>query len=114
MLCLPKYFFYLGAITCYIRQRQVEVSMTLDKEWLDLSKARHKVLNILELFDGIPVIDEDLDADYGPNDIDACLGLADLELRRVLRLIDGRLDNIAAIKQEEWREIGQAEMDAAR
>ena len=63
---------------------------------------------------GIPVIDEDLDADYGPNDIDACLGLADLELRRVLRLIDGRLDNIAAIKQEEWREIGQAEMDAAR
>jgi len=49
-----------------------------------------------------------------PNDIDACLGLADLELRRVLRLIDGRLDNIAAIKQEEWREIGQAEMDAAR
>ncbi len=42
----------------------------------------------LELFDGIPVIDEDLDADYGPNDIDACLGLADLELRRVLRLID--------------------------
>ncbi len=86
----------------------------LDKEWLDLSKARHKVLNILELFDGIPVIDEDLDADYGPNDIDACLGLADLELRRVLRLIDGRLDNIAAIKQEEWREIGQAEMDAAR
>ena len=88
--------------------------MSLDKEWLDLSKARHKVLSILELFDGIPVIDEDLDADYGPNDIDACLGLADLELRRVLRLIDGRLDNIVAVKQEEWREIGQAEMDAAR
>ena len=88
--------------------------MTLDKEWLDLSRARHKIVNILEQFDGIPVIDEDLDADYGPNDIDACLGLADLELRRVLRLIDGRLDNIAAIKQEMWREIGQAEMDAAR
>ena len=67
-----------------------------------------------QIMDATPIWNNDLDTDYGPNDIDACLGIAGLQLVRVLNLISARMDEIAIIKQEEWREIGAAEMDAAR
>ena len=88
--------------------------MSIDKEWLLLSRIRGNVETMSEIMDATPIWNNDLDTDYGPNDIDACLGLAGLQLVRVLNLISARMDEIAIIKQEEWREIGAAEMDAAR
>lgn len=87
--------------------------MSIDKEWLLLSRIRGNVETMSEIMDATPIWNNDLDTDYGPNDIDACLGLAGLQLVRVLNLISARMDEIAIIKQEEWREIGAAEMDAA-
>ena len=88
--------------------------MSLDKEYLLLSSIRSKVGQMSALMDETPLWSADLDCDYGPNDIDACLGLAGLQLARASMLIAARIDEIMTIKQEEWREIGQAEMDAAR
>ena len=88
--------------------------MSIDKEWLLLSRIRGNVETMSEIMDATPIWNNDLDTDYGPNDIDACLGIAGLQLVRVLNLINARMDEIAIIKQEEWREIGAAEMDAAR
>jgi hypothetical protein len=88
--------------------------VSIDKEWLLLSRIRGNVETMSEIMDATPIWNNDLDTDYGPNDIDACLGLAGLQLVRVLNLISARMDEIAIIKQEEWREIGAAEMDAAR
>ena len=88
--------------------------MSIDKEWLLLSRIRSNVETMSEIMDATPIWNNDLDTDYGPNDIDACLGIAGLQLVRVLNLINARMDEIAIIKQEEWREIGAAEMDAAR
>ena len=88
--------------------------MSIDKEYLLLSRIRSNVETMSEIMDATPIWNNDLDTDYGPNDIDACLGLAGLQLVRVLNLINARLEEIAIIKQEEWREIGAAEMDAAR
>jgi hypothetical protein len=87
--------------------------VSIDKEWLLLSRIRGNVETMSEIMDATPIWNNDLDTDYGPNDIDACLGLAGLQLVRVLNLISARMDEIAIIKQEEWREIGAAEMDAA-
>jgi hypothetical protein len=88
--------------------------VSIDKEWLLLSRIRSNVETMSEIMDATPIWNNDLDTDYGPNDIDACLGIAGLQLVRVLNLINARMDEIAIIKQEEWREIGAAEMDAAR
>ncbi len=88
--------------------------MSIDKEYLLLSRIRSNVETMSEIMDATPIWNNDLDTDYGPNDIDACLGIAGLQLVRVLNLINARLEEIAIIKQEEWREIGAAEMDAAR
>jgi hypothetical protein len=88
--------------------------VSIDKEWLLLSRIRGNVETMSEIMDATPIWNNDLDTDYGPNDIDACLGIAGLQLVRVLNLINARMDEIAIIKQEEWREIGAAEMDAAR
>ncbi len=88
--------------------------MSLDKEYLLLGRIRNNVQTMSEIMDATPIWNNDLDTDYGPNDIDACLGIAGLQLVRVLNLINARMDEIAIIKQEEWREIGAAEMDAAR
>ena len=88
--------------------------MSLDKEYLLLGRIRNNVQTMSEIMDATPIWNNDLDTDYGPNDIDACLGIAGLQLVRVLNLISARMDEIAIIKQEEWREIGAAEMDAAR
>ncbi len=88
--------------------------MSIDKEYLLLSRIRSNVETMSEIMDATPIWNNDLDTDYGPNDIDACLGLAGLQLVRALHNINARMDEIAQIKQEEWREIGQAEMDAAR
>jgi hypothetical protein len=88
--------------------------VSIDKEWLLLSRIRGNVETMSEIMDATPIWNNDLDTDYGPNDIDACLGIAGLQLVRVLNLISARMDEIAIIKQEEWREIGAAEMDAAR
>ena len=88
--------------------------MSIDKEWLLLSRIRGNVETMSEIMDATPIWNNDLDTDYGPNDIDACLGIAGLQLVRVLNLISARMDEIAIIKQEEWHEIGAAEMDAAR
>lgn len=88
--------------------------MSIDKEWLLLSRIRGNVETMSQIMDATPIWNNDLDTDYGPNDIDACLGIAGLQLVRVLNLINARMDEIAIIKQEEWREIGAAEMDAAR
>ena len=87
--------------------------MSIDKEYLLLSRIRNNVETMSEIMDATPIWNNDLDTDYGPNDIDACLGIAGLQLVRVLNLINTRLEEIAIIKQEEWREIGAAEMDAA-
>ena len=87
--------------------------MSIDKEYLLLSRIRNNVETMSEIMDATPIWNNDLDTDYGPNDIDACLGIAGLQLVRVLNLINARLEEIAIIKQEEWREIGAAEMDAA-
>jgi len=88
--------------------------VSLDKEYLLLGRIRNNVQTMSEIMDATPIWNNDLDTDYGPNDIDACLGIAGLQLVRVLNLINARMDEIAIIKQEEWREIGAAEMDAAR
>jgi len=88
--------------------------VSLDKEYLLLGRIRNNVQTMSEIMDATPIWSNDLDTDYGPNDIDACLGIAGLQLVRVLNLINARLEEIAIIKQEEWREIGAAEMDAAR
>jgi len=88
--------------------------VSIDKEWLLLSRIRGNVETMSEIMDATPIWNNDLDTDYGPNDIDACLGIAGLQLVRVLNLINARLEEIAIIKQEEWREIGAAEMDAAQ
>jgi hypothetical protein len=88
--------------------------VSIDKEWLLLSRIRGNVETMSQIMDATPIWNNDLDTDYGPNDIDACLGIAGLQLVRVLNLISARMDEIAIIKQEEWREIGAAEMDAAR
>jgi hypothetical protein len=88
--------------------------MSLEKEYVILANIRSKVDQMSALMDATPLWSNDLDADYGPNDIDACLGLAGLQLARVSMLIAARIDEILDIRQEEWREIGQAEMDAAR
>jgi len=88
--------------------------VSIDKEYLLLSRIRSNVETMSEIMDATPIWNNDLDTDYGPNDIDACLGIAGLQLVRVLNLINARLEEIAIIKQEEWREIGAAEMDAAR
>jgi hypothetical protein len=88
--------------------------VSIDKEWLLLSRIRGNVETMSEIMDATPIWNNDLDTDYGPNDIDACLGIAGLQLVRVLNLISARMEEIAIIKQEEWREIGAAEMDAAR
>lgn len=88
--------------------------MSLDKEYLLLSTIRSKVDQMSALMDETPLWSADLDAEYGTGDIDACLGLAGLELARAGMIIAARIEEILAIKQTEWREIGQAEMDAAR
>jgi len=88
--------------------------MSLDKEYLLLSHIRRCVNDMSAIMDKTPIWNNDLDADYGPNDIDACLGLTGLNLARASMLIGLRIDEINKIKQEEWREIGAAEMDAAR
>jgi hypothetical protein len=88
--------------------------MSLDKEYILLSTIRSKVDQMSALMDETPLWSADLDTDYGVGDIDACLGLAGLQLARASMLIAARIDEIMTIKQEEWREIGQAEMDAAR
>jgi len=88
--------------------------VSIDKEYLLLSRIRSNVETMSEIMDATPIWNNDLDTDYGPNDIDACLGIAGLQLVRVLNLINARLEEIAIIKQEKWREIGAAEMDAAR
>ena len=87
--------------------------MNIDKEYLLLSRIRSNVETMSEIMDATPIWNNDLDTDYGPNDIDACLGIAGLQLVRVLNLINARLEEIAIIKQEEWCEIGQAECEAA-
>ena len=88
--------------------------MSLDKEYVLLSTIRSKVYAMSAILDATPLWSDDLDTDYGVGDIDACLGLAGLQLARASILIAARIDEILNIKQEEWREIGQAEMDAAR
>jgi len=88
--------------------------MSLDKEYVLLSTIRSKVDQMSALMDETPLWSADLDAEYGTGDIDACLGLAGLELARAGMIIAARIEEILAIKQTEWREIGQAEMDAAR
>ena len=88
--------------------------MSLDKEYVLLSTIRSKVNEMSAILDATPLWSDDLDTDYGVGDIDACLGLAGLQLARASILIAARIDEILNIKQEEWREIGQAEMDAAR
>lgn len=88
--------------------------MSLDKEYVLLSTIRSKVDQMTVLMDDTPLWSADLDAEYGTGDIDACLGLAGLQLARASMIIGNRIDEILNIKQEEWREIGQAEMDAAR
>ena len=88
--------------------------MSLDKEYVLLNTIRSKVDQMTVLMDETPLWSADLDAEYGTGDIDACLGLAGLQLARVSMLIAARIDEILDIRQEEWREIGQAEMDAAR
>lgn len=88
--------------------------MSLDKEYAVLATIRSKVDQMSALMDETPLWSADLDAEYGTGDIDACLGLAGLELARAGMIIAARIDEILAIKQTEWREIGQAEMDAAR
>jgi len=88
--------------------------MSLDNEYVLLSTIRSKVDQMSALMDETPLWSADLDAEYGTGDIDACLGLAGLELARAGMIIAARIEEILAIKQTEWREIGQAEMDAAR
>jgi hypothetical protein len=88
--------------------------MSLEKEYVILANIRSKVDQMSALMDATPLWSNDLDTDYGVGDIDACLGLAGLQLARVSMLIAARIDEILDIRQEEWREIGQAEMDAAR
>ena len=88
--------------------------MSLDKEYVLLNTIRSKVNEMSAILDATPLWSDDLDTDYGVGDIDACLGLAGLQLARASILITARIDEILNIKQEEWREIGQAEMDAAR
>jgi hypothetical protein len=88
--------------------------MSLDKEYVLLNTIRSKVNAMTVLMDETPLWSADLDTDYGVGDIDACLGLAGLQLARASMLIAARIDEILDIKQTEWREIGQAEMDAAR
>jgi hypothetical protein len=88
--------------------------MSLDKEYVLLNTIRSKVNEMSAILDATPLWSDDLDTDYGVGDIDACLGLAGLQLARASILIAARIDEILNIKQEEWREIGQAEMDAAR
>lgn len=88
--------------------------MSLDKEYVLLNTIRSKVDQMSALMDETPLWSADLDAEYGTGDIDACLGLAGLELARAGMIIAARIEEILAIKQTEWREIGQAEMDAAR
>ena len=88
--------------------------MSLDKEYVLLNTIRSKVDQMAALMDETPLWSADLDTDYGVGDIDACLGLAGLQLARASILIAARIDEILDIKQTEWREIGQAEMDAAR
>ena len=88
--------------------------MSLDKEYVLLNTIRSKVNEMSAVLDATPLWSDDLDTDYGVGDIDACLGLAGLQLARASILIAARIDEILDIKQSEWREIGQAEMDAAR
>ena len=88
--------------------------MSLDKEYVLLNTIRSKVKEMSAVLDSTPLWSNDLDAEYGTGDIDACLGLAGLQLARASIIIGNRIDEILNIKQEEWREIGQAEMDAAR
>jgi hypothetical protein len=88
--------------------------MSLDKEYVLLNTIRSKVNEMSAILDATPLWSDDLDTDYGVGDIDACLGLAGLQLARASILIAARIDEILDIKQSEWREIGQAEMDAAR
>jgi len=88
--------------------------MSLDKEYILLANIRSKVYAMAAIMDSTPLWSNDLDTDYGVGDIDACLGLAGLQLARASMLIAARIDEILNIKQTEWREIGQAEMDAAR
>ena len=88
--------------------------MSLDKEYITLAKIRSSVDAMSTIMDVTPLWSNDLDTDYGVGDIDACLGLAGLQLARASILIAARIDEILDIKQSEWREIGQAEMDAAR
>ena len=88
--------------------------MSLDKEYVLLNTIRSKVNEMSAILDATPLWSDDLDTDYGVGDIDACLGLAGLQLARASMLIAARIDEILDIKQSEWREIGQAEMDAAR
>ena len=88
--------------------------MSLDKEYVLLNTIRSKVNEMSAILDATPLWSDDLDTDYGVGDIDACLGLAGLQLARASMIIGNRIDEILNIKQEEWREIGQAEMDAAR
>jgi hypothetical protein len=88
--------------------------MSLDKEYVLLNTIRSKVDQMAALMDETPLWSADLDTDYGVSDIDACLGLAGLQLARASMIIGNRIDEILDIKQTEWREIGQAEMDAAR
>ena len=88
--------------------------MSLDKEYITLAKIRSSVDAMSTIMDVTPLWSNDLDTDYGVGDIDACLGLAGLNLARASMLIGLRIDEINTIKQEEWREIGAAEMDAAR
>ena len=88
--------------------------MSLDKEYVLLNTIRSKVNEMSAVLDATPLWSADLDTDYGVGDIDACLGLAGLQLARASILIAARIDEILDIKQSEWREIGQAEMDAAR
>ena len=88
--------------------------MSLDKEYVLLNTIRSKVNEMSAILDATPLWSDDLDTDYGVGDIDACLGLAGLQLARASMIIGNRIDEILDIKQSEWREIGQAEMDAAR
>lgn len=88
--------------------------MSLEKEYILLSNIRGKVDQMSALLDATPLWSSDLDTDYGIGDIDACLGLAGLQIVRASLLIGARIEEILDIKQEEWREIGSAEMDAAR
>jgi len=76
--------------------------VSLDKEWLLLSRIRNNIQTMSEIMDATPVWNDDLDADYGPNDIDACLGLAGLQLVRALHNINARYDFVDDIN--EWND----------